>query len=278
MAGYFVSAHYFKQPSKLICQRLFTRGAKLILIYIILNLIFIYIVNKNIDLGIITRSDNPIKNILIGDPSRVIYDILYSIGIVLTIGAALSVIHIRVSSKHQRYTLTVLASALLIILFNKSVLILSGITGIIVGLPYTRNFLNKIYNNKTTVIASYLLGLLLAIFIDNIKEEAIIYILGIIMLFFSLKHTYKYLKEYIDKSEIIRLLSRHSLFIYLFHVPLLIITTKLFLKNVPTIDPSFLFIILLLLISYSSIIVTQRIEIANKHKNVFNTVYKSIFN
>ena len=282
MAGYFVSAYYFesfKEQSILIFKRLFIRGIKLILIYITLNLIFIYVVNNHIDLNVTTKSDTPIISILVGDPPRVIYDILYSIGIILIFGATLSVIHEKIISRSNQYTLVILMSLLSIMLYiNGSILIASGIMGIIAGISPIRKHLEKIYSNGYIIIISYLFGLLAAILIDHIRQEMLIYLLCITTLFFSLKHSYTYLKLHIDKSNIIHLFSRYSLFIYLFHVPVLVLYSKMFLWTFPAIEPLLLFAILISLTAYSSILATQVIEIAHKNKNGLHTVYKSIFN
>jgi len=282
MTGYFISAHYFeslKNRQGSMCTRLLFRGMKLILIYIILNIIFIYAVNDFIDINVITKSDNPIISILTGNPTKVIYDVLYSIGVILIFGAFLSAIQFRISSQTNKYTLAILVCLISTIIYlDESILIASGVMGIITGLSPIRDYLDRIYHKKMIVIASYLFGLIAVILLSSVKKELIIYIAGVTTLFFSLKHSYKYIKTYVDKSELIDLLSKYSLFIYLFHVVILVITTKSLLKISPSIDPVLLFIILIALITYSSILITKRIEIEHANKTRISKIYRSIFN
>ena len=256
-----------------------SRGGKLILIYVCLNIIFIYVINNNIDLGVIKESSNPIISIIVGDPSKVIYDILYSIGVVLVLGAVLSLVHARISKKPNRYTLLILICLISIMIYTgKSILIACGVAGIIAGLSPVRDYLDKVYSNKSVVILSYSFGLLIAVLFTSTKKEMILYILCVTTLFFSLKCSYKYLKTYLDHNKLIALFSRYSLFIYLFHVLLLIPTAKFLLLMFPDIDPTAFFLILLSGITYISFVVTQKIDIANKNKSYFSSVYRAIFN
>lgn len=281
MAGYFVSAHYLENldhQSKLTCSRLLIRGIKLLSIYIFLNLTFIFMIKNNLSLNIITDSMSPIKSILISVPSEVIYDILHSISIILILGSALSTIHIKTYPSSHKYTLTIALCVLsILIYFNSSVLIACGIMGIIIGLPMIRNLLDNIYRQKSIIISSYIFGLFAAIIFTNIKKEMIIYILCVTTLFFSIKHSYGYLKEHIDQHKIVSLFSRHSLFIYIFHVPFLIFTKAIILAFFPTVDALILLAALLILGIYSSLLITKTIETVGKQK-YFGAIYKIIFN
>lgn len=279
MAGYFVSAHYFESLTKSTSWRLSSRGLKLLLIYVTLNLIFMFLINKNINLQVITESNNPLVSILIADPPKVIYDILYSIGVVLIIGAVLSFIHKKIGTYSYIYIPTIIVCILIMLInTNISVLIICGVMGILVGYGAIREQFEKAYEKQAIVIASYLFGLSVSIYSAQVRKELLLYMLCVTTLFFSLKHSYKYINKYIYKSNLVGLFSKYSLFIYLFHVPLLVITSTLFLNAFPAIDPIFLFIILLSLITYASMIAAKILETTKRKNNHLDAIYKMIFN
>lgn len=284
LAGFLVGHHYLKQSfagASDTASRLFIRGSRLLLIYLVSNIAIVYVLTELSIQGVVSKSDNHLASIFSVNPVEVIYDILVPLGLTLMAGAMLVYSASKIGrGKYQNLHYFIPAAiGLAMAIDGEHPYMACGLIGIAVGNNSLDELIVSTYRRyRTLVYVSLLYGLALAIYSEDPRFAGVLYLAGVMSLFYALR---SFNIDATEQSKLIArervLYSKHSLLIYLVHVPLIVIIVTQTLVPVNMFSSEFLFAALLMIIFVSMSLLIRLVDHLYTTSINFKKLYNFVF-
>lgn len=284
LAGFLIGYHYLRQSftgAIDTASRLFIRGSRLLLLYLVSNVVIIYVLSKLKIEGVINSSDDHLMSIFTVNSSEVIYDILVPLGLILMTGALLVYIASKnTGMKYQKLYYIFPAVIGLVLAFDgRHPYMACGLLGIALGNNLIDGVIVSVYSRyRAIVYVSLLYGLSLAIVYDDLRYSGAFYLVGVITLFYAVR---SFKQAGLSQVSIIAnelvLYSRYSLFIYLVHVPLIIIIVTQSIVPIDMFPSVFVFTVLLLIVFISMSFLIRLVDRLYVTSNNFKKLYNFVF-
>lgn len=280
LSGYLIGNRYFHSERLDSSLKLLFRAFKMLGIYFIANLAALPILH---DTGYGALIGNNIefirliKVILSGNPKSVIYDILIALGMVPFICAVI-LFAIKAMRPSYKMKLQIVISSLIIVYSNGLLYLACGLFGVMFGLRDANAVSAK---NKRWVLSALVLFalsycLLIANYFDDPRKAGVFYAIGVSLLFYGVKGFFTIYSKLMNLDcRYFVLYARHSLFIYLFHVPVLFFARNGIGSLLSDFSVWWVFLCLLLMICIVIHVSLLIIEYVVKGKGM--KIYKAIF-
>ena len=283
LAGFLIGNYYLNKVTAVSNEtsiRLATRGLRLLLIYILANILVLYTLKDIISQPLFAKTTHPLMSILSVNPSYVVFDILVPLGAILIIGAVLVTLANNASSNNLiLYTLVVGLCGIILAIDARHPYMACGLTGITLGHQRLEKMIIPIYNKyRAAIVLSFVYGLLLSILCEAPRDMGIFYVVGVVLLFYSIRGFA--LAVNITNGIIAKELSfysRYSLLIYLTHVPLLLFIVNQKVIPLTGAPPMLLFMGLMFVIFTAMSLLIRFIDRMRNYSPWFNKSYALIF-
>ena len=278
LAGYMVSHHYFelaREGRDRISVALLVRGVRLLVIYVLMNVLFLGYLVDVFPGGIVTVGGDVMANIVAVDPQKVIYDILVPLGEIMIIGALVLLV--------KDYLRGLSVVWLLVGVFTLTFYYIDlpylacGVAGVIAGVKGVDTLLREKFSSNISVILALAFGVALAVYASSPRSTGLFYIAGVIFLFYaivSLSGKAGKFGAWFENER--KLYAAYSLVIYLVHVPLLVVVTVVLGSNSSIKSPYGIMLILLSTVLLSMSFLTRMLQLARSKSVGLNKVYKTI--
>lgn len=283
LAGFLISNHYFIEifSGHKNTKRLAVRGLKLLSLYFFINIFLLEFAPMLLPAGVVVASNSIIDSILFVRPAEVVYDILAPLGLILIIGSLLGLLHTKkVLRSAEQIQIICIVAAVAFAVEGTHPYIACGLLGIGIG-----------FSRSDLVIDSYLarfpflalplviFGLGLAVLSEAPRTAGVFYLTAVACLFYALRSVggrHFYPRATHIQNEI-NMFSRYSLLIYLVHVPVLVVLTKLVMPIIPPSNTLPVFIAFTIFIFGLMSLMIRAVSLLRKKSPFVDNAYRLVF-
>ena len=283
LAGFLISNHYFIEifSGHKDTKRLAVRGFKLLSLYFFINIFLLAFAPILLPDGVVAPSNNIIDSILFVRPSEVVYDILAPLGLILIIGSLLGLLYTNnVLRNAAQIQIICIVAAVAFAVDGTHPYIACGILGI--GIGFSRSDLaidSYLAKSPPLGLPLVIFGLGLATLSEIPRSTGIFYLTAVACLFYALRSVggrHFHPRATHIQNEI-NMFSQYSLLIYLVHVPVLVILTKLVMPIMPQSDTWPVFIAFTIFIFASMSLMIRAVSLLRKKLPLFDNAYRLVF-